>query len=189
MSCEHVSPKILGYHLAILSPDERREVEAHLLRCLGCVGELVAHKRALEVEGPPPPPAAKARVRAAVFATMAGRRRPASRWERPFALAAAAVLLVVAARLTTLLTGGEGAAPRGGHAGVARVAEWTEWDRPAVAVARQRSHSLPSGSSTASNGSARTTSSPECVAITRYVSPSSRCTSRVLTVGLTNQRY
>lgn len=53
----------------------------------------------------------------------------------------------------------------------------------------QRSQSLPSGSSMASNGSARTTSSPECVAITRYVSPSSRCTSSVFTVGLMNQRW
>lgn len=166
MSCEHVRPRISGYHLAMLAPDERHEVEAHLLECFACVGELVAQKRAFELHGgPAPPPAAKNRVRAAVFATMVGRRRVKPRWERPFALAAAAVLLVVAARLTTLLTGGEGAAPRGGHAGVARVAEWTAWDR--LAVARQRSHSLPSGSSIASNGSARTRSSPECVAITR----------------------
>lgn len=167
MTCEHVRPMIVGYHLAMLAPDERHEVEAHLLECFACVGELVAQKRAFELHGgPAPPPRAKARVRAAVLATVAARRRPKPRWERPFALAAAAVLLVVAARLTTLLTGGEGAAPRGAHAGgdhgdrVGRVGV-------AVAVARQRSHSLPSGSSIASNGSARTISSSEWVATTR----------------------
>jgi anti-sigma factor RsiW len=113
-SCVRVRDLLVGYHLVALGADERRCVEEHLAGCLGCVRELIALKRAFETGSDPrPPPEAKARIRAAVLGEVAGRRPRAMRGERTFALTAAVALLVVAARVTTLLTGGEGAPPRG----------------------------------------------------------------------------
>lgn len=113
-SCERVRELLPGYHLVTLEAEDRSEVEQHLGRCLACVRELVAWKRAFEVdEGPSPPAGLRARVRAAVLAECAPRSPLRARWERPLALAVAAGLIVVAESLTTLLTGGEGAPPRG----------------------------------------------------------------------------
>jgi len=113
-SCARVRERLPGYHLVTLEAEDRSEVEQHLGRCLACVRELVAWKRAFEVdEGPSPPVHLRARVRAAVLAECAPRSPLRARWERPLSLAVACGLIVVAESLTTLLTGGEGAPPRG----------------------------------------------------------------------------
>ncbi|MFO0642115.1 MAG: hypothetical protein U0183_23015 [Polyangiaceae bacterium] len=113
-SCARVRERLPGYHLVTLEAEDRSEVEQHLGSCLACVRELVAWKRAFEVdEGPVPPPRLRARVRAAVLAECAPRFGHRARWEQPLALAVACGLIVVAESLTTLLTGGEGAPPRG----------------------------------------------------------------------------
>lgn len=137
-SCERVRELLPGYHLVTLEAEDRSAVEHHLGGCLACVRELVAWKRAFEVDEVPSPPAGlRARVRAAVLSECAPRFGPFARWEQPLAVAVAAGLIVVAETLTTLLTGGEGAPPRG----LGRAAAVACADRPSptarnVAVAR-----------------------------------------------------
>jgi hypothetical protein len=97
MTCAHFQAELPGYHVAIIAPDARDALEAHLLTCPSCIAAFIALKRSLETsaDAPAPSAAARARLRAAVAAELDRPVRTWRWWERPLAvtLATAATLL------------------------------------------------------------------------------------------------
>jgi hypothetical protein len=95
MTCDETKHELPGFHFGELSGVARSGVEAHLVTCLGCVSDLVALKRAIELaeEGPRPSDQARSALRAAVSAQLV----PWRWWERPvaFFVAASSVVLAV----------------------------------------------------------------------------------------------
>jgi hypothetical protein len=95
--CSHFQADLPGYHFAVIDPDARDALEAHLAGCPTCIAAFIALKRSLETaaDAPRPSDTARARLRAAVAAEIAQPTRTWRWWERPlaFTLAAAATLL------------------------------------------------------------------------------------------------
>jgi anti-sigma factor RsiW len=98
MTCSHFQADLPGYHFAIIAPDARAALEAHLLACPDCLAAFIAVKRSLELadDAPRPSDAARARLRAAVAAELTRPARAWSWWERPLALTLAAAATVLA---------------------------------------------------------------------------------------------
>lgn len=97
MTCSHFQADLPGYHFAVIDPDARDALEAHLAGCPTCIAAFIALKRSLETaaDAPRPSDTARARLRAAIAAEIAQPTRTWRWWERPlaFTLAAAATLL------------------------------------------------------------------------------------------------
>jgi len=116
MSCDTVEPELVAYHFGTLGPEARQAVEDHLPRCVHCLGEFIALKRAMETseEEPPPSQAARERLRLAVAREL--RVRAPSRswrwWERPLALGGALAVLAGAIVVTYTASVREAVAPR-----------------------------------------------------------------------------
>jgi anti-sigma factor RsiW len=114
MTCEEIDPELVGYHFAELEPEARAAVEAHLVGCPSCTRSFVDLKRAIELQegAARPSDAARARLRRAVVAELAGPRgAPRRWWERPLAVAVAASLVLAASASTRLLTARPGRPP------------------------------------------------------------------------------
>jgi anti-sigma factor RsiW len=115
MTCDDASRRFVGFCFATLDDDERAALEAHLLECRACLAEYLAVKRALDLaeDVPAPRPEVRLRLRRAVaeelgVAPLAVAR---ARWERPAAIAFAAVALLAATGTMRWLTSGPGAPP------------------------------------------------------------------------------
>lgn len=95
MTCDELRTQLPGFHFAELGAEERREVEAHLVGCAACVGELIAFKRTVELaeQGPRPGERARQSLREAMAVELGLRWRW---WERPAAVLLAATSVVVA---------------------------------------------------------------------------------------------
>src|SRR3954467_6882005 len=94
MKCAHVSVELIPYQLGELVTSTRESVEQHLLTCGDCLRTFFALKRSFEA-GTCDVGASeftRARVRASVAAL--AKPGPASRWERPVAIAAAVLLVL-----------------------------------------------------------------------------------------------
>lgn len=109
---EHVERELATYHFGLMTGEERRAIEAHLLECSECLRSFFELKRGIETaEGEPAPSArSRARLRRAVAAEL-GVERPRAWWERPLALAVAAAVVLAAGPATRALTSGPGAPP------------------------------------------------------------------------------
>ncbi len=95
MTCDDTRSRLLDLHFSSLDDEARDTVETHLVGCSACVQEFLALKRACD-EGdaaPSPGPAVAARIHQAVARQL---RPPRPRWERPLAIALAAVITVFA---------------------------------------------------------------------------------------------
>jgi anti-sigma factor RsiW len=95
ISCGAAQGQLLDLHFSTLEAAERDALEAHLGGCAACVTQFLALKRSCdEGEGAPAPSSAvAARVHRSAAAAF---RPPPSRWERPVALALAAMLTLFA---------------------------------------------------------------------------------------------
>jgi anti-sigma factor RsiW len=115
MNCDDVSERLVALQFGGLEAEERGAVEAHLLLCPACVGEHLELVRAATApdEGLRARPEVRARTRALAARElgMAAAGGARSRWDRPIALAFAAVVVLVANLATRALTRGPGAPP------------------------------------------------------------------------------
>jgi len=115
MTCDDVSERLLGLQFGGLEAKERRAVEEHLLLCPACVGEHLDLLRASTAADDRlrAGPEAKARTRRAVARELglAAESEARSRWDRPLALAFAAVVVLFANLASRALTRGPGAPP------------------------------------------------------------------------------
>ncbi len=115
MNCDDVSERLVALQLGGLEAEERGAVEAHPLLCPACFGEHLDWLRAATApdEGLRARPEARARTRAiaaqALGVVAEGGAR--SRWDRPMALAFAAVVVLVANLASRALTRGPGEPP------------------------------------------------------------------------------
>jgi hypothetical protein len=111
MDCRLIQGHLIGYHFATVSDDERREVEAHLVECTGCLRTYLALKAHVDRgarEDEVPSEAARLRLRAAVevrFRPTTARR--VRRWlARPIplyqGLAVAAAFVLAAALVPSI---------------------------------------------------------------------------------------
>ena len=96
MDCSLIEPELIGFHFGTLDEEGRAAVESHLVSCARCVRAYLDTKRAIEVgaSGARPSEASRGRLRAAVAAELASRRR---RVATVSALAVAATIALVLA--------------------------------------------------------------------------------------------
>jgi anti-sigma factor RsiW len=111
MDCKLIQPDLVSYHFGMIEVDARERVEKHLLECPQCLRDYIALKREMETTEERPSPAAKARLREAV-AREVGRRVTWSWWERPLAVAFAAVAILTAGSMVHALATSDGRPPR-----------------------------------------------------------------------------
>lgn len=116
MSCRTVEPELVAYHFGVLSLEERRPIEEHLVGCQHCVAAYVALKREVETAelDERPSAAARMRLRAAVARQIGAEPvvRAWSWWERPFAFGFAAAAVVAAVIAMRAVAASEGTPPR-----------------------------------------------------------------------------
>ena len=114
MTCNEITPELVGYHFATLDDEARARVESHLLECPACVRAFVELKRGIETSEAAERPSdlARTRLRRAVEGELGLRRRW---WERPLAIALAASVVLVAGRAMHALTASAGSAPYALH--------------------------------------------------------------------------
>jgi anti-sigma factor RsiW len=74
MDCTAVASRLVPYHFATLSDEDRAAVDAHLLGCRACLRSYLALKHATERGVERPSDAVRARLRAEVARTFAPRR-------------------------------------------------------------------------------------------------------------------
>jgi anti-sigma-K factor RskA len=92
MKCEHIAELLLDYLQGNLSPDQHKNVEAHLEQCADCSEEVVIWKKLSLLPVDQPGPESRARFEAMLQAYQAGRSnqpaddshrsKPASAWNR-----------------------------------------------------------------------------------------------------------
>ncbi len=95
MTCQTAQSSLLDLHFSTLDGAERDALEAHLGGCPGCVTQFLALKRACDEGERASAPSSAVAARVHRTAVLAMRASP-SRWERPVALALAAMLTLVA---------------------------------------------------------------------------------------------
>jgi anti-sigma factor RsiW len=115
MSCERIENELVAFHFGVVSPETRRELEAHLPGCAGCLASYLALKRDIETAElePGPTPAARRRLRRAVAEEL-GLLPPRPRWswwERPLALGIAGAAVAAALLLLGVLSPAAGWMP------------------------------------------------------------------------------
>lgn len=113
MDCELTRPYLIEFHFGEIDDQPRLLVEAHLLLCPACLRQFLALKRAIEISEAKPSEAARARLRDAVAREVASPGPAAwSWWQRPLAVAVAAVAVLLAAATVNVMAASPGRAPQ-----------------------------------------------------------------------------